>query len=171
MCDVNGDGQNDVVSSQQSLYWYEGPTWVEHLIASDVLHDIEVLDFDGDGDCDIAGRNQGPSAAAALLSTLHGDLPTSWDRKTKRFRTARAWWRPTSTVMRTSTWWSTRYGSRTKVPTSRPGLSTSIPTARAHDAAFVAIADMDADGHLDVLLSPSELKGDSYRISWFEASR
>jgi len=31
------------------------------------------------------------------------------------------------------------------------------------------VADIDGDGRPDVVLSPSELQGDWYRLSWFEA--
>jgi hypothetical protein len=37
-----------------------------------------------------------------------------------------------------------------------------------HAATFVAISDINQDGRLDIVLSPSELAGQSYRISWFE---
>jgi hypothetical protein len=33
----------------------------------------------------------------------------------------------------------------------------------------VQVKDINADGRPDVILSPSELKGNFYRISWFEA--
>jgi hypothetical protein len=37
------------------------------------------------------------------------------------------------------------------------------------DATFVATGDINGDGRVDVVLSPSESAGGSYRISWFEA--
>ena len=38
-----------------------------------------------------------------------------------------------------------------------------------HRNATVQVADINKDGRLDVILSPSELKGQTYRLSWFEA--
>jgi len=170
VCDVNGDGQNDVVSLQQSLYWYEGPTWVEHLIANEVLHDIEVLDFDGDGDCDIAARNQSNFGSSGATLYLYTQIsPTSWDRTTQTIPDGEG------LVAADIDGDEDLDLVLNEVWVENEGVSPETwaqhvyTTAWTHDAAFVAVADMDADGHLDVLLSPSELKGESYRISWFEA--
>ncbi|MCA9180932.1 MAG: VCBS repeat-containing protein, partial [Planctomycetales bacterium] len=38
-----------------------------------------------------------------------------------------------------------------------------------HPATFVATQDVNGDGRTDILLSPSEVAGRRYRISWFEA--
>jgi hypothetical protein len=38
-----------------------------------------------------------------------------------------------------------------------------------HPNATVAVADFNADGRADVALAPSELAGQEYRLSWFEA--
>jgi hypothetical protein len=38
-----------------------------------------------------------------------------------------------------------------------------------HPSASVEIADINGDGRPDVVLSPSELKGNWHRLSWFEA--
>ena len=48
-------------------------------------------------------------------------------------------------------------------------LQHSYTTTWIHEAAFVAIADIDGDDDLDIVLSPAEHAGDMYRIAWFEA--
>ncbi len=35
--------------------------------------------------------------------------------------------------------------------------------------AFISCADINNDGKTDIIMSPSELSGTKYRISWFEA--
>ena len=42
-------------------------------------------------------------------------------------------------------------------------------TSWTHPNAFVAAADLNGDGRRDVVLTPSELAGQSYRIAWYEA--
>jgi hypothetical protein len=76
-------GKTTLSASRTLSIWYEAPVWSERLIASDVLHDVEVLDFDGDGDVDIAAaemqqgtnpdeikiyRNEGSSLPKVVIS-------------------------------------------------------------------------------------------------------
>jgi len=35
--------------------------------------------------------------------------------------------------------------------------------------AYIDVGDINGDGRMDIIMSPSELKGNYYRISWFEA--
>ena len=170
VCDVDGDGLSDVVSLQNALYWYEAPTWVEHVIASDGLHDIEVLDFDGDGDCDVAARNQGNfGASGTTLYLYRQNSPTSWSRTTRTIpdgeglASADLDGDGDLDLVLNEVWVENRGADL------NAWAQHTFTSAWAHDAAYVAIADMDADGNPDVLLSPAEIKGDSYRISWFEA--
>jgi len=57
--DLNGDGYADIVvggehASGAGLVWYEYPTWTRHAMAAgDFTTDMEVVDFDGDGDLDV----------------------------------------------------------------------------------------------------------------------
>lgn len=57
--DMNGDGKLDVIGScghGKGVFWFEAPTWTEHVIdpAIDSPHALAVADFDGDGDLDVA---------------------------------------------------------------------------------------------------------------------
>src|SRR5262249_16471400 len=38
-----------------------------------------------------------------------------------------------------------------------------------HPHCVVKVGDLNKDGHTDIVLSPSELKGGTYRIAWYEA--
>ncbi|MGB5546441.1 MAG: FG-GAP-like repeat-containing protein [Polyangiales bacterium] len=84
VCDMDGDGDNDVVSLSSSLSWYEAPTWSEHVIAGTTLHDIEVLDFEGDGDCDVVGRDQGSFGGSGATLYFYTQIaPDSWSQATR----------------------------------------------------------------------------------------
>ena len=170
VCDVDLDGDNDVVSLQSSLYWYEAPSWVQHEIASVVLHDIEVLDFDGDGDCDIAARNQGNFGySGATLYLYVQNSPTSWSQTTRSIpdgeglASADLDGDEDLDLVVNGVWIENRGANLSAWREHR------YTDAWDHGDAYVAVADINGDRNLDVILSPAELEGDSYRISWFEA--
>ena len=83
--DINGDGRLDVVAGCRTaggLVWYQNPGWEAHSIGSTVLHDFEVADFDGDGDADLVGRNQGAFGQKGdQLHFYRQDSPSAWTHK------------------------------------------------------------------------------------------
>ena len=123
------DGDNDVIALQNTLYWYEAPTWIVHSIPSAELHDFEVLDIEGDGDCDIAGRFPGelPAAAERLCMSTPRTRPPRGARRPRSIPEGEGLASPISMGMKTGPGGPTRCGSRIVEPMSRPGVNTSIP--------------------------------------------
>jgi hypothetical protein len=171
VCDVDGDGQNDVVAIEgSSLRWYAGPSWSVETIDSDTLHDIEVADFDGDGDCDVVGRNQGSFGASGATLFFYRQEPSgSWTRLTRSIpegeglEAADLDGDEDLDVVVNEVWIENRGADLTS------WVQHTYTEDWTDDFAFVAVADMDADGDPDILLSPAEREGGTSRISWFEA--
>lgn len=172
--DLDGDGDMDVVMG--GLFWYENPgnlaanpqqNWVAHKIADHPTHDVEAADMAGDGDLDIVTRNQSEFGASAG-NTIH-----VWTQETLTH------WPETviecphgegialadmdadgDTDMVTGGTWFENTGD---------GVWSGHFFADWHKNAMVKVADINGDNRADVVLTPSELAGQFYRISWFEA--
>jgi hypothetical protein len=175
--DVDGDGDPDIILGGTA--WFENPgtvksspdqTWRRHAIGDDPTHDALVADFDGDGRLDVVTRNQSEFGARAgnkiriwlqkeagrweksELACDHGEGIAVSDLDQDR----------DPDIVIGGTWFETL----------RDGLSTSwAPHAFAqwHPNATIAIGNFSSDHRPDVVLSPAELAGQTYRISWFEA--
>ena len=175
--DMDGDGDLDIVMG--GLIWYENPRpkadtpeglWPVHRVADHPTHDIELADLDRDGDLDIVTRDQsefGHNAgdkiyvwrqekdnawSHAVIECPHGeglclaDLDRDGDAD---IVTGGIWFENTRRII-ADAW-------------------PKHPFAKWHASATVQVADFNGDRRLDIVLSPSELKGQWHRLSWFEA--
>ena len=172
VADVDRDGDNDVISlTEGDIRWYENPGWTAHVIDTIVLHDVEVADLDGDGDVDIVARNQGEFGMQGdKLHFYRQDSPDSWTYRSVAIPNGEGltvadldkdgdpdvviewrWYENHGDILN-GPWTEHAYG---------PGWT--------HPNAFVAVGDINGDGRTDVALAPSELEGQRYRVSWFQA--
>jgi hypothetical protein len=175
--DIDGDGDLDIVMG--GLIWYENPRpatdpakslWPAHRVADHPTHDLELADLDRDGDLDIVTRDQsefghkagneihvwrqdkGDTWSHAVIKCPHGeglclaDLDSDGD----------------ADIVTGGIWFE---NPRRLVSHIWPRHAF----AEWHPSATVQTADINSDGRLDVVLSPSELKGQWHRLSWFEA--
>ena len=174
--DVDGDGDLDIVMG--GLIWYENPLpkskpgrtiWIAHPVADHKTHDIELADLDRDGKLDIVTRDQSDFGAKAgdkvylwrqergdkwtprIIECPHGeglalgDLDGDGDQDVV---IGGVWFENSGSIL-DGPWQAHRFGAW-------------------HPSASVEVADINGDGRPDVVLSPSELAGNWYRLSWFE---
>ncbi len=183
-CDVDLDGDLDILSvvgGNINVYKnlngigtsWDGGTNVAG--ETEDLHDLEVLDFDLDGDCDLAARGQHAFGSNGLLlftytnngtgsfsattpasyAIIAGEGLDSADLDGDGYVdiiTNEQWHQndqdETFTIRRFVTDWS-----------STPGDKDT----------FITHGDFDRDGDIDIAMSPSELVGETGReVAWFE---
>jgi len=167
---VDGSGGPDlVVVAAGELRWYEAPGWTPHPIDGRTLHDVEVADFDHDGDVDLVARNQDASGDA--LHFYRQDAPNVWVHSSiavpagEGLTTADVDRDGYVDVIINAIW----YENPGSLPPAGTWMAHVYSTTWTWNASFVAVGDINGDGRVDVVLSPSESAGGTYRISWFEA--
>jgi len=168
--DIDGDNDLDLFCVRKnSIEWFENPGWQSHLVDSVLCHDLELSDFDNDGRIDIVARDQGEFGHRGDTLYFYKQItPLSWkgtrvickdgeglkvydinDDKKQDVLINGFWFENTGDIFRwnehqfTDTW--------------------------TFKSAYIDVGDINGDGREDIVLSPSELKGMVYRISWFEA--
>lgn len=174
--DVDGDGDLDIVMG--GLLWYENPlpsgdpgqeAWREHLIAVHPTHDVELDDLDGDGDLDIVTRDQSAFSSPRgneihiwrqesvvkwsgfVLSCHHGEgiVLADVDSDGDKDIVIDGVWYENNKKLEAESW-------------------LAHPFTKWHHSAMVASGDLNGDGRLDIVLTPSELKGQTFKIAWYE---
>ena len=171
VADIDRDGRNDVVSlTHENVVWYRNPDWQPAVIDAIRLHDIEAVDLDGDGDIDLAGRDQSAFGGNAETVYLYRqDAPGKWQRFELRvpngegLRVVDLNGDGRSDIVVNGMW----FENPGAVSGGWPGHVFTQSWTWPH--AYIATGDINNDGRVDIAMSPAEPEGQRYRVSWFEA--
>ncbi len=171
VADVNNDNIPDIVAVvNEAIVWFKGPDWGLHLIDSITGHDVEVYDFDNDGLIDIVSRNQG------AFGTTGGHTLYFYNQKTEGIWTGYQKEIPDGEGLKmadinsdkrmdvvTNGYWFENTGNMAE------WVGHKFTDTWTWVNAAIDVADINKNGLPDILHSPSELAGNYYHISWFEA--
>jgi hypothetical protein len=171
--DIDEDGDIDIVMG--GLFWYENPgelleipeaNWKTHQIADHPTHDVELADINNDGRLDVITRNQS-DFGTMKGNTIHLWINlgnNKWDERIlncdhgEGLNVIDLEGDGDADVIGTGFWFENLDGEEWK----RHDIT------EWHASANLAVADFNGDNRLDIVLTPSELKEQYYRVSWFE---
>lgn len=173
--DVDGDGDIDAfllswhVSKQ---YWIENTgtsSWTLHLIGDGLPgHDMDTADFDGDGDPDIIVRSEAAGSLNKFVELWRQNSPDSWT--STRLDTNDTGAGVVSAdidadgdadIVTNGKWYENSGGDMLA-----GSWTEHVFDSNPLSVTYVRVGDLNGDGRLDVVITPSEVTGD---VSWYEA--
>jgi hypothetical protein len=172
--DLDGDGHVDIVMG--GVVWFRNPgkaqgQWTMHRIDTQRMHDVLLVDLDGNGRLDVVGRDQ--SAFGMTGNALYIYRQADLERWIKRvipcphgegIQVADLTGNGRPDIVIGGRWYE------------NPGdvmegewLDHVYTTRWTHPDTKVELGDINGNGKLDIVLTPAELAGQTYKIAWYEA--
>ncbi|MBL7038790.1 MAG: VCBS repeat-containing protein [Pirellulaceae bacterium] len=170
--DVDRDGDVDIVMG--GVVWFSNPgaagrKWKMTRIDTRTAHDVELADLDRDGRLDVVARDQSAFGKSGnVIYVYRQNSPTSWDKHTidcphgEGLKLADLDGDQDTDIVIGGLWYEN---------TGRADrwLQNTYTTNWTEPDAKVEVADLNGDGRLDIVLTPAELKGQRYKVAWYEA--
>jgi hypothetical protein len=176
VADIDKDGRNDVVSLMYDrLVWFRNGVrdrWTMEEIDRQKLHDVEIADLDGDGRLDIVARGQFAFANSGNTVYLYFQRAKGgWDRHAidvpygEGLKAQDIDGDGKPDIVINGVWLKNPGGRGDKWQQYVFTHSWTWPHAN------IVVGDVNGDGRQDIVMSPAETAGTTYRFSWFEAPR
>jgi len=176
--DLDGDGDQDIVMG--GVLWFRNPrvgggSWEKHQIDNQQVHDIEVGDLDLDGRPDLVARDQSAfrrsesDTGGSALYVYFQTGPNSWKKTVldcphgEGLKLADIDQDGDPDIVIGGRWYeNTRGGAGVRWPEHVYTRLWTEPDVK------VEVSDFNGDSKPDIVLTPSELRGETYRVAWYE---